>query len=247
MNLTFKKKLFVLIFIFIIVLFVSGCSKGEEPEATGTDYLSFSATTEALASQEQAGSDPLGLKVGTDYYSEFEQHDDWDFFGKYDEEEYDITNSDNGLSVSLNNPIDVLFGYYLASYTDVSISSAFEYVEGDADVKFTLICRSGSIGEYEFSIDTLNYFYIFFYDAESGEYTIIDAGELDKVDIDFNSFTMRADCIQESLDLYVNDVLVSSVVDSKIKDGINGFSFESYDDKTAKLIFNNIDIELINE
>ncbi len=195
--------------------------------------------------QHRAGdSIPEGEAPGSDFYTEFDTYDEWGFYGRYDEENYDVKSTSSGLSVSLINPDDIFFSYLRSWYFDVSISSSVEYVEGEANVITSLMCRSNTTGEYIFSINSLGNFLAIYYDVETGEYYEMDGGTIDEADFDKRSFEMTIDCIGENLDFYIDGELISSVVDNLLGGGIVGFSLESYDDLTANIIFNSMDIEV---
>jgi hypothetical protein len=214
----------VLIFILVLALTMVACSTllGNDSEANISDDVQI---------------DDIQLDDEPDYYTDFEDVDDWMFYYVFDLDDYSLETGSNGLSISIVNPDDIIFAYLDDWYTDVTVTTGTEFVEGDADLTYEVMCRSNDIGEYTFAFDMLGFYYVWYYDVGNDEYTELDSGETDSINIVSGLNEMLVSCIGDNLDFSINGELVSSIVDDTLTEGQVGLAVATYGEGTVKVRF----------
>lgn len=180
--------------------------------------------------------------IQPDYRTEFDDWVEWDMYVGFEEEDYDLTSTSNGLTFSLINPEDIFYGYLDPYYSDVTIGASFEFVDGDADITLELVCRSNDDGEYIFAFDYLDFYYVWYYDKVTKEYSEIETGETNAANTNSRANEIQVDCIGDTFDFYINGDLITSLVDDRISSGQVGFAVETYDELTARVNFNYFEI-----
>jgi hypothetical protein len=209
----------VVMFVLVIVLTMAACDF-----ALGND-------TETDINDDSLITDE------SDIYTEFEDMDDWLFYSLYDLDDYMLEADANGLLISIVHPDDLISAYLDLWFTDVTVSTSTDFVEGDADLTYELICRSSDVGEYIFAFDLLGYYYVWYYDAVAEEITELDEGESGSINTDSGLNAMTISCIGENLDFSINNELVSSIVDDTLTEGQVGLAVETYGEGTVKVHF----------
>jgi len=209
----------VVMFVLVIVLTMAACDF-----ALGNDT-------------ETDINDDSQIADESDYYTEFEDMDDWLFYSVYDLEDYLLEADADGLSISIVHPDDIISSYLDFWYTDVTISTYTDFAEGDADLTYELICRSSDVGEYVFAFDLLGFYYVWMYDVGNEEYTELDKGESESINSVSGENAMTVSCIGDNLDFSINNTLVSSIVDDTLKEGQVGLAVETFGEGTVKVHF----------
>ena len=130
---------------------------------------------------------------------------------------------------------------------DLSVEADATKIDGDDDNEFGLICR------YSGSPDSANYYYFLISSdgysvigkVTSGRSEYISSEQMNPsgaIQEGFSTNHLRADCIGDSLTLYVNGSLAASAVDSSFTGGDVGFIVGTFDIPSTGIAFDNLTV-----
>jgi len=167
---------------------------------------------------------------------------DWeDGFSDYDNGQYRMLVKVSSYDVWANP------GQYFEG--DVSVEADATKTNGDDDNDFGLICR------YSGSPDSPNYYFYYFIISSDG-YSVIGKvtnGRAEYISSEqmkpsgaiqqgFATNRLRADCIGDTLTLYVNGKLAASAIDSSYTGGDVGFIVGTFDIPNTEIAFDNLTV-----
>ena len=176
--------------------------------------------------QDQPPVDPPPVEQpATDaaaYFTEEFEGDltNWTYFlGQGYEKDMELVIDHGRLGIDLRAPYTyayVVYDPYV--YTDVAMEV---YVEnrGDYNTNYVgVICRATDEGWYEFNVTFNGYWFIWFYDASTGEYNRLDMGGSNSINMGKGAENIyTAYCVDEELQLIINGTLVKSVYDDTLR------------------------------
>ena len=159
----------------------------------------------------------------------------------WDREEYDYASTDYGDDVYR---IEIWSEDYFAwatpyqDFSDVVIEVETFKASGGDDNGFGIVCRHEDEENFYFlEISSDGYVWIGkYYDAE---YEVIDGGEASNVKTGSSTNSLRAECIDDELSLYVNGELELRVYDSDFNSGDVGIIAETYTSTSTEILFDN--------
>lgn len=158
----------------------------------------------------------------------------------YDEGGSSVAYKEDGLHVLVNKPYYDLWSQPGKSYKNVNISVSATRVAGTQNNDYGLMCRFVDRNNtYLFLISSDGYYGIL--KVLDGEYYLLTGKEMQFSDVinqgeDPNQ--IRADCVGQTLTLYVNDTMLVEVKDSDLKEGDVGVNVGAYKKAGVEIVFN---------
>jgi len=179
------------------------------------------AATEAPVSQDEA--------YYTEEFSSPPQNWTYDLY-QGDEQDFDLYTEGDKLVFDIQGAN--VWSYYLYdsyTYTDARVDFRAENL-GNNNNNVSLICRYNSRGWYEFNVANNGLYWIYRYDYDTNEFTLLYNGGVAnlKTGKDTNDYTMI--CEGDRLTLGVNGTEIRTVEDSRFDEGQLGISVSSFDD-----------------
>jgi hypothetical protein len=159
----------------------------------------------------------------------------------WDRAEYDFATTDYGddvYRIEITSEDYFTWATPYKDFDDVVIEVETFKASGGDDNGFGIVCRHEDEENFYFlEISSDGYAWIGkYYDAE---YEVIDGGEASNVNLGNETNSLRAECIDDELSLYVNGRLELQVVDSDFTDGDVGLIVETYTSTSTEILFDN--------
>ncbi|MBI9048865.1 MAG: hypothetical protein JEZ00_05585 [Anaerolineaceae bacterium] len=195
--------------------------------------LSSSITSDAT---EDSAAEPKQQVLLEEDFSK--DNTGWDI---YEDETISMAYENDMYVVVDQDPQFYAYGYANKNFADTSIEVESTLLSGPMDVESGIICRS-SYDNFYFGIVSIDGYYgivkaigddfsLIQMDSMPANSAINQGNEMNKI---------RFDCIGNSLSLYVNGELLTSVTDDELTDGDIGFIVGTYDEGGAKFGFDNL-------
>ena len=207
-----KNKGLILLFTIVIGISMLACSISSLTSDTNSNVL-FS-------------DDFSNSKTGWDEYQDSEM----------------MTGYDNGMYVVLNDvPQYYTYAYANKNLTDTSVEVESTLISGPMDVESGIICRSNGDNFYYGIVSIDGYYGIA--KAIGDDFSYIQADSMysnSAINLGNETNKIRFDCVGNTLTLYVNGELLTSVTDNDLSSGDIGFIVGTYDEGGAKFGFDNL-------
>jgi hypothetical protein len=206
--------------------------------------ISWSILTLLMASIACNITDPLGWQSGFDDSWTLVFMDDFsDPLSGWNRASTDSGTSDfndGSYRILVNQQFSDIWSTPGLYYTDVSIEVDALKVGGERENRFGLICRANHDGYYTFLISSDGFYAVGKFDGS--EHTVI-GGRAMKVSSIINQGTaqnnIRADCIGDTLTLYINGEMVEQVYDNTFQSGDVGLLAGTYESVGTDILFTN--------
>jgi hypothetical protein len=162
----------------------------------------------------------------------------WDIYEDSDM----MTGYENDMFVVFNNvPQYYSYAYANKNLTDTSIEVDSTLLSGPMDVESGIICRSNYDNFYYAIVSIDGYYGIAKAIGEDFSYIQMDSMLYNSsINLGNETNKIRFDCIGNTLSLYVNGQLLTSVTDDELTSGDIGFIVGTYDEAGAKFGFDNL-------
>ncbi len=231
--------------------FLEGQLNGRALEVTGFFGDTGSGGTAGGSTGGSAGGGTGGTTGGTDRGPYFtEEFDDgapgWTYFlMSGDDNLWDLYTEEGYLGFYLyGTDIWAYLTYDEYYYADVWIGAGVDNY-GSEDNTFSLVCRYGDLGWYEFSVANDGTYWIYAYDEATQSYNELTSGFTDAMLPGNNSNEFIASCLGNEFTLYINGTVVDTAIDNTygFYEGLVGFSVSSFDTPDVQMDVNWFAIE----
>jgi len=160
------------------------------------------------------------------YFTNYGDDDGYELYSDDDKLIFDIA-SDNTAAYVTYDP-----WVYEDVYTEVAIEN-----RGANTMDVSLVCRFSEDGWYEFAIQSNGLWYIWRYDSDSEDYTMLYNGGSQNINMGKAQNIYGAECDGQDLTFCINGKKAFSVRDDTHREGQVGFGVTSYDDVPVKVEF----------
>lgn len=115
--------------------------------------------------------------------------------------------------------------YLLRDQADVYVETSFENLSTHNINQVGVMCRASTDGWYEFNLMSGGMWYIYKYDGQTGNYSLLKEGGIANLDYDA-AHTIGAICLQDNLSFYLDGQMLknSNITDSTFREGQVGIS-----------------------
>jgi len=133
-----------------------------------------------------------------------------------DESKLSQSQTDNGLHLQLDDPnLYVYFFYDPYTYQDMRLDVKYMNLAHNSN-NINLICRSSTIGRYEFTVQNDGLYQIWAYDEAGGSgYIMLANGGSTAIRSGQQENEIAATCVGNTLTLYINGSQVRSITDNQ--------------------------------
>ena len=204
------------------------------PRPTATSEPAAAPTDPPAPTEAPVEEGPITYQSGdVIYYTDFDGASDWEdgwVHFAIPDVEY-TTYKDNGfMRVEVPVTMSTVYLVYddlylLRDQADVWVETSFRNLSSHNINQVGVMCRASVDGWYEFNLLSGGLWYIWKYDGNSGDYSLLNNGGIAKLDYDA-PHTIAASCVQDKLSFYVDGELLknSTIKDNTFREGQVGIS-----------------------
>lgn len=183
-------------------------------------------------SQAEGEDDSTTASDAPAYYTEeWDQvNPNWTYFlVRGEDDEFDLYIEDGNLVWYLPTTYVWLYVTYDAYiYEDIVVETHVRNL-GENSNNVSLICRQNDRGWYEFNIANSGLYWIYRYEADSGDFVQLYNGGSEAIKIGVGNNTYAAVCEGDELSLFINGEHTRTVTDQHYQEGLAGVGVSSFD------------------
>lgn len=200
------------------------------PRPTATEAPAVEPTEAPLPTEEG----PVVYQSGdVIYYTDFLGDEDWEdgwVHFSIPDVDYTVYKVNDYMHVEVPETRSTVYLVYddlylLRDQADVWVETAFRNLSTHNINQVSVLCRASVDGWYEFSLLSGGFWYIWKYDGNTADYTLLKEGGIANLDYDA-SHTIAASCVQDQLAFYLDGNMIknASIKDNTFREGQTGIS-----------------------